>query len=42
VTIGALNRVEIWCEDVWDAYSDVDSAGFDQSLARTFKSGVKP
>ena len=35
VTIGAFNRVEIWCEEVWDKYSDMDSEEFDKRLAET-------
>lgn len=32
VTIGAYNRVEIWSEENWDAYSDLDSEAFDECL----------
>lgn len=33
VTIGAYNRVEIWSEEKWDAYSDIDSEAFDACLS---------
>ncbi len=32
VTIGAYNRVEIWSEENWNAYSDIDSDAFDECL----------
>lgn len=37
VTIGVMNRVEIWCEEVWDEYSDVDPDEFDNRLTETLE-----
>lgn len=37
VTIGAYNRVEIWSEENWDVYSNVDSVEFDACLKRSEK-----
>lgn len=34
VTIGAFNRVEIWSEENWDSYCDVESEEFDESLSQ--------
>lgn len=39
VTIGAYNRVEIWSEENWNAYSDIDSAEFDECLKAVPKQG---
>lgn len=39
VTIGAFNRVEIWGEEAWDEYSDIDSEEFDLRLSETLKAG---
>lgn len=32
VTIGAYNRVEIWSEENWNAYSDIGDEEFDECL----------
>ena len=32
VTIGAYNRVEIWSEENWNEYSDIDADAFDECL----------
>ncbi|MDR2201943.1 MAG: hypothetical protein LBP26_04180 [Clostridiales bacterium] len=38
VTIGALNRIEIWCESVWDGYyGDVPAEEFDKRLSERLK-----
>lgn len=37
VTIGAFNRVEIWSEENWDEYSNVDSEEFDKCLVNDVK-----
>ena len=41
VTIGALDHVEIWCEEVWDEYSTGDADDYDASLAILASNGSK-
>lgn len=37
VTIGAHDRVEIWAQNIWDEYTDIDDDEFDVKLAQSMK-----
>ena len=34
VTIGAFDRVEIWSEERWNEYANLDSDGYDECLKK--------
>ena len=41
VTIGAIDHIEIWCEEVWDEYSEGDADDYDACLALLAASSAK-